>query len=127
MIVPPYYVITGASGAGKSTLVAALSDLGYSTVQEAALAVLREQIQSNGGILPSTDRLAFTEAVLARNIQAYLAAQRWEPPVFFDRGIPECLAWLQLAASSARPPLAAGTPAWVGICAGTCAGTCARS
>jgi predicted ATPase len=94
---PNFYVITGASGAGKSTLVAALSELGYCTVQEAALAILREQQECKGSILPWVDRAQFFEAVLARNISNHQAAQMQRTPVFFDRGIPECLAWLQLS------------------------------
>lgn len=31
------------------------------------------------------------EEVLIRNIQAYDAALALPPPVFFDRGIPECI------------------------------------
>ncbi|HZY17531.1 MAG TPA: AAA family ATPase [Ramlibacter sp.] len=70
-----FYVITGASGGGKSTLVAALSELGYSTVHEAALAVLREQQECGGTALPSVDRAAFFEEVLTRNISNHQAAQ----------------------------------------------------
>ncbi|MFJ3464082.1 AAA family ATPase [Achromobacter spanius] len=91
------HVITGASGAGKSTLLAALSDLGYCTVPEAALAILREQQACNGTLLPWTDRAAFLEAVLERNISNHQAAQSMKAPVFFDRGIPECLAWLRMS------------------------------
>lgn len=97
------YVITGASGAGKSTLIAALCELGYSTVPEAALAILREQLECDGRVLPWVDRLAFTEEVLARNIEAHQAAQSLKAPVFFDRGIPECLAWLRLAGAAIEP------------------------
>jgi len=89
-----FYVITGASGAGKSTLIAALDDLGYSTIPEAALAFMREQLSCNGKILPTTDRAAFMEAVLARSIQDYEAAKSLQAPVFFDRGIPEWLRFL---------------------------------
>lgn len=89
-----FYVITGASGAGKSTLIAALDDLGYSTVQEAALAFLREQVNCNGKILPTKDRTAFMEAVLARSIQDYEAAKSLHAPVFFDRGMNEWLRFL---------------------------------
>ncbi|WP_097459923.1 AAA family ATPase [Mangrovitalea sediminis] len=88
------YVITGASGAGKSTLIAALSELGYSTVPEAGLAVLRELRDRRVGALPSTDRAAFMEAVLARSLKDYTSANALDPPVFFDRGIPE---WLRFA------------------------------
>lgn len=87
-------MITGASGAGKSTLIAALDDLGYSTIPEAALAIMREQLECNGKILPSIDRTAFMEAVLDRSIQDYETAQSLKAPVFFDRGIPEWLRFL---------------------------------
>ena len=98
-----FYVITGASGAGKSTLLAALSDLGYSTVEEAALAIVREQKELNGSILPWVDRPAFMEEVLARNIRSHQKAQSAQAPVFFDRGIPECLAWLQQSGLALEP------------------------
>jgi predicted ATPase len=97
------YVITGASGAGKSTLLAALSDLGYATVPEAALAIVREQQERNGSILPWVNRPAFMEEVLERNIRNHQAAQSLRAPVFFDRGIPECLAWLQLSGLALEP------------------------
>lgn len=90
-----FYVITGASGAGKSTLIAALCELGYSTVPEAALVFMREQLKCNGKILPTTDRTAFMEAVLARSIQDHEAAKSLQAPVFFDRGIPEWLRFLE--------------------------------
>lgn len=89
-----FHVITGASGGGKSTLVAALKELGYSTIPEAALAILREQLKCNGKALPSVDRVAFMGAVLARSNQDYGTAQSLIGPVFFDRGIPEWLRFL---------------------------------
>jgi predicted ATPase len=99
-----FYVITGASGAGKSTLVAALDDLGYSTIPEAALAFMREQLECNGKILPSVDRTAFMEAVLTRSIKDYETAQSLKGPVFFDRGVPE---WVRFLGTSAKPNLIA--------------------
>lgn len=91
------YVITGASGAGKSTLIAALSELGYSTVPEAGLAVLRERRDRDVVAILSTDREAFMEAVLARSLKDYARTNALGPPVFFDRGIPE---WLRFAGRS---------------------------
>lgn len=88
------YVITGASGAGKSALIAALGELGYCTVSEAGLAVLRGHRGRGVGALPSTDRAAFMKAVLARSLEDYTKAIAMGPPVFFDRGIPE---WLRFA------------------------------
>ncbi|HEX6039365.1 AAA family ATPase [Longimicrobium sp.] len=98
-----FYVITGASGAGKSTILKALGSLGYSCVPEIALAIVQEQEQCGGTLFPWTHPQAFMEEVLARNIQAYDAAQALPPPVFFDRGIPECLAHMRLLGLRVRP------------------------
>lgn len=91
------HVITGASGAGKSTLIATLASLGYATMPEPALAVLREQLKCNGNALPSVDRTAFMGAVLDRSIENFETALSLGRPVFFDRGIPE---WLRFIASA---------------------------
>lgn len=89
-----FHVITGASGAGKSTLIAALASLGYATIPEAALGIMREQLKCNGKALPSVDHTAFMEAVLVRSIGDYETALSLNAPVFFDRGIPEWLRFL---------------------------------
>lgn len=96
MSVPNFYVITGASGAGKSTLLQALAERGYNVVTEAALALVQEQEQSGGDLLPWTRRDEFMCELLARNIRAYQAALSLEGPVFFDRAVPECLAHMKL-------------------------------
>lgn len=95
-----FHVITGASGAGKSTLIAALDGLGHATIPEAALAIMREQLKCNGKALPLVDRTAFMEAVLARSIGDYETALSIKAPVFFDRGIPE---WLRFLDSGSNP------------------------
>lgn len=88
---PSYYVITGASGAGKSTLLKALKSAGYSVVPEIALALVQEQEKCGGNLFPWTNLQAFMEEVFARNVRAYDAAQSLPTPVFFDRGVPECI------------------------------------
>ncbi|AWV07367.1 ATPase [Lysobacter maris] len=97
-----FHVITGASGAGKSSLLAALSALGHSTVPEVALAILREQRAGNGRLLPGVDRAGFMEALLLRSIEAHRAAAALPAPVFFDRGVPECVAWMRLMGLEAK-------------------------
>jgi predicted ATPase len=103
---PRFYVITGASGAGKSTLVSALGELGYCVVPEIALTLVQEQEQRGGNLYPWTDLQAFMEAVLVRNIQAYDSARAMRSPVFFDRGLPECLAHMRLLGLRIEPGLA---------------------
>ncbi|MCT7313822.1 AAA family ATPase [Ralstonia sp. CHL-2022] len=91
-----FYVITGASGAGKSTLLKALAERGYSVMPEAALSIVREQEECGGTLLPGTDLQAFMNEVVARNIHAHEAAKSLRRPVFFDRGIPECIGHMAL-------------------------------
>jgi predicted ATPase len=93
---PRFHVITGASGAGKSTLLKALGDRGYSVVPEIALAVVQEQERCGGRLFPWVDLQAFMDEVLVRNLRAYDAAHALRSPVFFDRGIPECVGHLRL-------------------------------
>ncbi|WP_416308320.1 AAA family ATPase [Neptunicella sp. SCSIO 80796] len=92
---PDFYIITGASGAGKSTLIAALRELGHSTVPEAALEVMRAHPKYSGKLIPPSDRAVFMEKVLDRSILDHEAAQSMKPPVFFDRGIPEWLRFVE--------------------------------
>lgn len=101
-----FYVITGASGAGKSTLVTALRDRGYCVIPEIALTIVQEQERCGGHLYPWTDLQAFMQEVLARNIQAYDAAQAMRSPVFFDRGLPECLAHMRLLGLETNAALA---------------------
>ncbi len=98
-----FHVITGASGAGKSTLLAALGELGYSVVSEVALSIVQEQEQSGGDLFPWTHLQAFMEEVLERNIRAYESARSLPPPVFFDRGIPECIGHMRLLGLDIAP------------------------
>ncbi|HEX7731959.1 MAG TPA: AAA family ATPase [Rhodanobacter sp.] len=96
---PDFHVITGASGAGKSTLIAALRELGHSTVPEAALAVVRARPKYSGKLIPPADRVAFMEEVVDRSILDHEAARSMKPPVFFDRGMPEWLRFLDRGAN----------------------------
>lgn len=92
---PACYVVTGASGAGKSTLIAALAAAGHATVPEAALALLQDQQARPDGVTPWTHRPAFMTALLERSLMDYHQAQSLTGPVFFDRAVPECLAWMR--------------------------------
>ena len=55
---------------------------------------MRAQPKYSGKLIPPADRVAFMEEVLDRSILDHEAAQSMKPPVFFDRGIPEWLRFL---------------------------------
>jgi predicted ATPase len=98
-----FFVITGASGAGKSTLLAALREKGFSTVPEVGRAIVQKQVASGGTVLPWIDQPLFMEEVLRRNVQDHRAASQLRSPVFFDRGVPECLAWARILGVGVQP------------------------
>lgn len=97
------HVISGASGAGKSTLLAALAARGHATVPEAGRAVILAQRASGGRALPWIDQVAYMEAILARNIDDHARASTRTAPVFFDRAVPEVLAWARLLGVGVQP------------------------
>jgi predicted ATPase len=54
-------------------------------------------MESDGAALgTSIDLQGFMDEVVERNIRAYETAKSLPPPVFFDRGIPECLGHMRL-------------------------------
>jgi predicted ATPase len=91
-----WYVITGAFSSGKSTLLRELAARGHRTVPEAAR-VLIDQEMALGKALAEIrgDEAAFQRQVLAMKIQTEASL----PPgdtIFFDRGIPDSVAYLEL-------------------------------
>ena len=54
-------VITGGPSAGKTTTIDCLKELGFETVSESALRVIRQQAQLENAILPWTNPAKFQE------------------------------------------------------------------
>jgi predicted ATPase len=90
------FVITGGPGSGKTTLIAALEQTGLGVSHEAGRHVIKEQTAAGGQALPWADRMQFAEAMLAHDIASYESWKRHPGPVFFDRGIPDVLGYLNL-------------------------------
>lgn len=89
-----FYIITGGPGAGKTTLLNALTARGYSCIPEAARAIIKEQVASDGDALPWKDTVRYSELMLSRSIELYLATSHGIH--FFDRGIADTLAYARL-------------------------------
>jgi len=90
------YVITGGPGAGKTSMLLALQDLGYACSEEASRRLIMEESEKGSGCLPWMDLPCFAERALERMIIAYQSAAE-NVPTFFDRGIPDILAYLAAA------------------------------
>jgi predicted ATPase len=91
-----FFVLTGGPGSGKTTLIEALEVKGYASASEAGRTVIREQIAGGGNALPWADRKLFAEHMLAFDLRNYAKAREWNGPVFFDRGVPDVVGYLEL-------------------------------
>lgn len=90
------FVISGGPGTGKTTLLRELAALGYRHAPEVARQIIQEQVQSGGTALPWADREAYTRLMLDRSIASYTGHRLLHGPIFFDRGIPDTLAYARL-------------------------------
>ena len=91
------YVISGGPGAGKTTLLAALRQAGFAGVEEASRSLIQEQVALGSEVVPWRDLGGFAELARARMVAQYTAASQHAGPVFFDRGLPDLLAYLEVA------------------------------
>lgn len=90
------HVITGGPGSGKTTLIDALAAAGMRHMPEAGRAIIRDQTDIGGTALPWADRRAFALLMLGWELRSYREAVDAPGPVFFDRGIPDVIGYLQL-------------------------------
>ncbi len=89
------FVITGGPGSGKTTLLLELEKSGYPSAAEVARQIIQEQVNANGEALPWRDRRLYLELMLERSIKSY-KEHATAGIMFFDRGIPDCLAYARL-------------------------------
>jgi predicted ATPase len=66
-------------------------------VPEAGRAIIQDQVAIGGEALPWSDRRAFAELMLCREMRSYRPALRLSGPVIFDRGVPDVLGYLHLS------------------------------
>lgn len=93
---PNFFVITGGPGVGKTTLLEVLAKQGFPYVPEVAREIIREQVAQNGDALPWANIPAYTRLMLSRSVEAFEQYQKRESVLFFDRGIPDTLAYTHL-------------------------------
>lgn len=91
-----FYVVTGCSGAGKSAIIEALKARGFLCVDEAGRKIVQEQVRIAGNGTPWENRIKFRELLFSCYICLFEQVTERTLPVFFDRGIPEVLAFSRL-------------------------------
>ena len=87
-------VITGGPGTGKSTVITALQNQ-YTCMPEVSRSVTREAQMRGIDQLFLKDPLVFSELLLKERINQYQRAEESsEGTIFFDRGIPDVMGYL---------------------------------
>lgn len=91
-----WYVITGSPSSGKTTIINSLYELGYAIVPEVARIVINEEMKK-GRTLDEIrkDEVEFQKKVLKIKLEIEKKLPS-DKIVFFDRGIPDSIAYLQL-------------------------------
>lgn len=92
------YIISGGPGVGKTSLLEALKQLDYHCFDEVSRQLIAEQVMMNTGCLPWADLPCFAEKALERMILLHRQAACRSGVAFFDRGIPDIIAYLKVAA-----------------------------
>jgi predicted ATPase len=87
-------IITGGPGFGKSSIIHELEAQQYEVFHEFSREIIAEQKKLNGDIVPWKDHHAFNEAVFKGRLAQYHAATHANRLYFFDRGLPDSLAYL---------------------------------
>jgi predicted ATPase len=103
------FVITGGPGAGKSALLDALVDLGYACMAEGGRTIIRDQMAIGGPALPWADAALFEELCLSWHFRSYHLAGQERGPVFFDRGVPDTVGYLNLQGKAVPAHMHAAT------------------
>lgn len=88
-------VITGGPGTGKSTVISSLQQLEFACMPEVSRTVTREARNRGVDQLFLTEPLLFSELLLNSRINQYEQSEELnEELVFFDRGIPDVMGYL---------------------------------
>ena len=121
------FVITGTSGTGKTTLIEHLRAQGHTVFDEPTRLILREQLAADGPGLPSKDPALFLKLMLEYCMRCIEGNQLvGSESAFFDRGIPDIVAYAARFSVNPEPFAAAARrhryetrvfvlPPWQGI------------
>lgn len=96
-----HYIITGGPGSGKTTLINYLVAMGYHCSAEVSRRLIMEEVERGSDCLPWKDIRCFSAKVLDEMVVSWKAlievTALSSSPSFFDRGIPDIIAYLNIA------------------------------
>ena len=88
-------VISGGPGTGKSSIINKLENLGYSVFHESSREIIQKFKKLGHVQLFLSDPIKFSEILLQNRLNQYLESNKLKNNCsFFDRGIPDILAYL---------------------------------
>ena len=90
------FIISGGPGAGKSTLLEALQASEFYCSDEVSRQLIQEQVALNSSCLPWIDLGCFAHLALDRMIAEHQRASTSGGIAFFDRAIPDIIAYLRV-------------------------------
>ena len=93
---PNNIIITGGPGSGKSTLLTALEQNGHHCIPEASRQLIQQQVILKSHCVPWNDLNCFARLSLDKMIFDYNSADQTNTIYFFDRGIPDIIAYLKI-------------------------------
>jgi predicted ATPase len=100
------FILTGAPGSGKTAILGRLGNE-FRCVDEPAREILAEQRATGGRGTWDQDASLFVHLLLLRSIEKHAMARSFEGTVIFDRGIPDCVVYADLAGTDPTPSLEA--------------------
>lgn len=87
-----HYILTGPPGSGKTSILVKLSKRGIPIIEEPARSILAQQKLIDGEGVYDKNPFLFKELMLSRMLCDYENAPKHDL-VFFDRGLPDLLAY----------------------------------
>ena len=88
-------VITGGPGTGKTSIINKLENIGHTVFHESSREIIQKYKKLGHNQLFLSDPIKFSEILLENRILQYENADKLNfKNVFFDRGIPDILAYL---------------------------------
>lgn len=94
--IPPHYVLTGGPCAGKTTTIEVLRTRGYDVSPEPGRIYFEEQMAKGKTIEQILSDMHTLEVDILRKHVEMERAKRAGAFLFFDRGIPDCLAYYRI-------------------------------
>lgn len=86
------FIITGAPSTGKSTVLEMLKKKGFHTVDEVARKIIKQELAAGSNKVPWLDNDAFSALVVQQQMIDFKNVT--DSINFFDRGIPDVLAYM---------------------------------